>query len=399
MRRKTSPCARGRRRSAVGRDAVGLGAQEVDPGREAGSAVQVDPLAVQPVGRRGVGTGGPVEVEPLGDEQDGQGDAVVARPAGVVHEVEEALRGRERLDRRRDPEASEGAAEVVVLVRGDEPELAGDGQARLRVVGGGHGGAEQGDEPVEEQGVLREVAGEDGVVDGARPELVDEPVAGRGVPGGRRRGAQVSEKLTITSRDVGALLTLNVSVAPRLAPTPTHGAARAARGRPRAARVMLSGRTRRGRDPRRSAFSMLVDRRHLVVGELEVEDREVLADALGVTDFGKMMLPSWMCQRSTTCAADLPCACAMSANSGASSRPLPWPIGLHASVRDAVALVVRAQARLLHVRVQLDLVDRGDRLGLLERGGRGGAAGSSRRRSCASCRRPCACSRPFHVST
>ena len=52
----------------------------------------------------------------------------------------------------------------------------------------------------------------------------------------------------------------------------------------------------------------------------------------GVTDFGMTTLPSWRCQRSTTCAGVRPCRSAMAAITGLSSRPLPWPSGDHASV-------------------------------------------------------------------
>jgi len=40
--------------------------------------------------------------------------------------------------------------------------------------------------------------------------------------------------------------------------------------------------------------------------EFEIEDIEVLGDRCGRTDFGIAERPCWMCQRSITCAADLP---------------------------------------------------------------------------------------------
>jgi hypothetical protein len=54
----------------------------------------------------------------------------------------------------------------------------------------------------------------------------------------------------------------------------------------------------------------------------------------GLFDFGKMMCPCWMCQRSTTCAGVLPWAAAAAAT-GASSKSgyLPCPSGPHASIR------------------------------------------------------------------
>src|SRR3954453_20254056 len=45
----------------------------------------------------------------------------------------------------------------------------------------------------------------------------------------------------------------------------------------------------------------------------------------GVTDFGMTMLPSWMCQRSTTCAGDLFLDLATSASTGSANSPLPCP--------------------------------------------------------------------------
>ena len=83
----------------------------------------------------------------------------------------------------------------------------------------------------------------------------------------------------------------------------------------------------------------------------------------GVVDFGKTMLPRWMCQRSTTWAGDVP-------------TPL-GDLGDHRVVehvalrdrrprlgRDAVRLAVRAHLVVGEVRVQLDLVDRRHDVGL-----------------------------------
>jgi hypothetical protein len=52
----------------------------------------------------------------------------------------------------------------------------------------------------------------------------------------------------------------------------------------------------------------------------------------GVTDLGITTLPSWRCQRSTTCAGERSYFAATAAMAGSSSRPLPWPSGDHASV-------------------------------------------------------------------
>jgi len=49
----------------------------------------------------------------------------------------------------------------------------------------------------------------------------------------------------------------------------------------------------------------------LVGTELEVEDRDVLLDALGRHDFGITMLPNSICQRSTTWAGVRPCSAAI----------------------------------------------------------------------------------------
>ena len=55
------------------------------------------------------------------------------------------------------------------------------------------------------------------------------------------------------------------------------------------------------------------------------------SQALGLIDFGKTTLPSWMCQRSTTWPGVRPCAAAISSTTG-SSIALPLASGLQASV-------------------------------------------------------------------
>ena len=76
------------------------------------------------------------------------------------------------------------------------------------------------------------------------------------------------------------------------------------------------------------------DGRHLVLGQLEVEDVEVLRDPAGVRPTsGSATRPSWTCQRSTTWVADLPYRSAIprSPDRCADRRPEP-PIGLQDSV-------------------------------------------------------------------
>ena len=76
-----------------------------------------------------------------------------------------------------------------------------------------------------------------------------------------------------------------------------------------------------------------------------------------VTDFGNTTMPSSMCQRSTTWAGVLPCDSAIATIAGSSStsalRDRAPRLG-----HDAAVGVLAAQAGLLEVGVQLDLVDR-----------------------------------------
>jgi hypothetical protein len=66
-----------------------------------------------------------------------------------------------------------------------------------------------------------------------------------------------------------------------------------------------------------------VDPGELVVGELEVEDVEVLRVRCGLVDFGITERPCCRCQRSITWAGDLSCDCAIAPITGSSS-VLPW---------------------------------------------------------------------------
>ena len=76
----------------------------------------------------------------------------------------------------------------------------------------------------------------------------------------------------------------------------------------------------------------------------------------GVTDFGKTTLPSWMCQRSTTC----PASCRGPGDLGDRRVVEHRALGQRAPGlgHDAEVRVLAAQPLLLEARVQLDLVDR-----------------------------------------
>ena len=94
--------------------------------------------------------------------------------------------------------------------------------------------------------------------------------------------------------------------AARAAASPTTTALEPRRGPARGSAQSGTQAKRSGFGPMRAALAPVerVDRaRPASALELEVEQREVLrASAPGVVDFGKTMLPRWMCQRSTTCA-------------------------------------------------------------------------------------------------
>ncbi|MCO5606240.1 hypothetical protein L7F22_060427 [Adiantum nelumboides] len=147
--------------------AVELVAQERDPLLELDAAVQLDPLTADPVvGGGGARPGRPVQV----DEPDGRGGPL---RLGVPVQL------------------TERALEVVVLRARDQPQLTGQPDPRAGPVGRRDGGAEQREERVDELQVLLQVVPQHAAVQGAGPQLVDEPVPDRRVPGRGRRLAQL----------------------------------------------------------------------------------------------------------------------------------------------------------------------------------------------------------------
>ena len=67
----------------------------------------------------------------------------------------------------------------------------------------------------------------------------------------------------------------------------------------------------------------------------------------GVVDFGITTLPSWRCQRSTTCAGVRPCRSRELGDRRIAAARWPCPSGLHASVTMPCSAWKRAQRRLL----------------------------------------------------
>ena len=163
------------------------------------------------------------------------------------------------------------------------------------------------------------------------------------------------------------------------------------------ARTDVNTRTHRGRD-RCGSPTRTVTRRCLDRGRCARRDRARTSRACrprsarsrrsgssprsgsGVTDFGITMFPSWMCQRSTTCAGLRPWA-----DGDALDRRVVEELRLSERApglgRDPVLLVEPAQLELLEMRVQLDLVDRRHDTGGVDDRARDARPGSSRRRS------------------
>ena len=114
------------------------------------------------------------------------------------------------------------------------------------------------------------------------------------------------------------------------------------------------------------------DRGHLVVGELEAEDVEVLPLALGA---GRLR-DRQRAELDVPAQDHLPGGDAVPlgrprATGGSSNGACRLPIGLHASVRMPSSLVHLAHLLLREARVQLDLVDRRGHAGVVDDPARG----------------------------
>ena len=167
---------------------VQFGLEEGDEIAERRVVVQGDPFGVDEAGWQWLGClAGPVQVQAFGNVQHRQCGGVGPGGRRLAHDGLEtggrcSVGGLGTL-RRADTEGFERTQEIGVLVAGDHPGEAAETQAGLIGVGGGNGGAEQGQETVEKAVVLDQVADHDRVGHAAVAEFGDEAMADGRRPG------------------------------------------------------------------------------------------------------------------------------------------------------------------------------------------------------------------------